>query len=241
VRCALISDVHSNRHALAAVLNDIHGTGVDAIFNAGDTFGYYPWAREVYELLQSSSLYSVLGNHDCLILDPLRPLEPPSYWPAVEQNHSVLTESALAWLRGLPVHLETRVGGVSLGMVHGTPAEPLEGRWYPDREPAGEAWLPKSGAVLVLGHTHYPLIRALPGGGLLLNPGSVGQPRDGDPRPSWILFDTERRQALLMRTEYDRSSAMRELRGMAWNERSVQALAKKVGGALQVDNAGFPE
>lgn len=232
MRCAIISDIHSNKYALCAVLDDIKRRGADILLNAGDTFGYYPWAREVYELLRPLALSSVAGNHDQMILGLLVPAPAPSYWQAVEQNRATLGEAALAWLRSLPLELAIPAGDLRLRMVHGTPGNPLEGRWYPDRKPANETWLPPSGAVQVMGHTHYPMTATLPNGGLLLNPGSVGQPRDGDPRPSWMLFDTATSKVQVLRTEYALPAAMRELKAMGWNERSIRALSKNVHGPL---------
>lgn len=232
MRCAIISDIHSNKYALRAVLDDIKSRGAEVLINAGDTFGYYPWAREVYEMLRPLAPSSVAGNHDHMILGRIVPAAAVSYWPAVEQNRATLGETALAWLKGLPLELAIPTGDLQLRIVHGTPENPLEGRWYPDREPANETWLPTSGAAQVMGHTHYPMTATLPNGGLLLNPGSVGQPRDGDPRSSWMLFDTTTRNAQVFRTEYALSTATEELTAMGWHERSIRALSKNVRGPL---------
>jgi predicted phosphodiesterase len=232
VRCAIVSDIHSNKYALRAVLDDIERHDVDLTINAGDTFGYYPWAREVYEMLRPLELSSVAGNHDHMILGLLVPAAGTSYWPAVEQNRATLGDSALDWLRGLPLEAGIPSQDLQLRLVHGTPDNPLEGRWYPDRNPANEGWLPSAGAVQVMGHTHYPMTTTLPSGGRMLNPGSVGQPRDGDPRPSWMLFDTATGRAQVFRTEYDIPAATLELQAMGWNERSIRALSKNVRGPL---------
>lgn len=226
MRCALISDVHANKYALAAVLDSIQQAGVDLIVNAGDTFGYYAWPQEVWDMLQPLAAPTVLGNHDRMILGGTCPPHLPFYWDAIEHNRGALCPAALDWLRQRPLELRLCLGSVTLHMMHGTPDDPLEGRLYPNHPLDGIAWLPGPKEVLVLGHTHYPWIVRTPAGGLLLNPGSVGQPRDGNPKPAWILLDASDLTASLIRVEYDRDKVARELRARAWHERAVQALSK---------------
>ncbi len=233
MRCALISDVHANKYALAAVLASIEATGVDVLVNAGDTFGYYPWAQEVFDRLLSLRACTVLGNHDALILggtpgDPL-----PSYWDAIEHNRRDLAPAAWAWLRALPNELRLTLGGRPIRVIHGTPDDPLCGRLYPDHQGL-PAWFPAEGEVLVFGHTHYPMVERRTGRGLLVNPGSVGQPRDGDPRASWALLNTKTLEVTVNRVEYRRRGVMDELRARGWNERSVQALDKTRKGPLVI-------
>src|SRR5947209_19390090 len=101
MRCAVISDVHANKYALAAVAAAIRELGVDLVLNAGDTFGYYPWAQEAFEMLRALPAHSVLGNHDALVRGAARPEKPPSYWDAVEQNRPDLDHDAAEWVRTL--------------------------------------------------------------------------------------------------------------------------------------------
>jgi predicted phosphodiesterase len=238
MRCAVIADVHANPSALAAVAADIRGRGADVVLNAGDTFGYYPWAQEAFELLRALQAQSVVGNHDAFVLGVGRPEPLPSYWSAVEQNRRALGPAAWEWLRSLPVELRLDLDGRSVRVVHGTPDDPLEGRLYPDHAGPEPAWFPGAGEVLILGHTHYPLVEGTARGGLVLNPGSVGQPRDGCPSPSWILLDTRNLDATLFRVDYDRHAAMHALRAADWDRRSVQALDKVTRGPLVVRAAG---
>jgi predicted phosphodiesterase len=238
MRCAVIADVHANPSALAAVVADIRGRGVDAVLNAGDTFGYYPWAQEAFELLRELRPHSVLGNHDAFVLGVARPEPPRSYWAAVEQNRRCLGPAAWAWLKALPLEQSLHLDGRAVRVVHGTPDDPLEGRLYPDHAGPEPAWFPDAGEILILGHTHYPLVERTTRGGLLLNPGSVGQPRDGCPLPSWLLLDTRNLDATLFRADYDRHAAMRALRAADWDERSVQALNKTASGPLVMKAAG---
>jgi len=107
MRCAVIADVHANPSALAAVVADIRGRGVDAVLNAGDTFGYYPWAQQAFELLHTLPAHSVLGNHDGFVLGVARPEPPPSYWGAVEQNRRALGPAAFRVMWAMNGHALT--------------------------------------------------------------------------------------------------------------------------------------
>ena len=238
MRCAVISDVHANKYALAAVAAAIRELGVDLVLNAGDTFGYYPWAQEAFELLRTLPAHSVLGNHDALVRGAARPEKPPSYWDAIEQNRQALAPAAWEWLRSLPCERRLDLDGRAVRVMHGTPDDPLEGRLYPDHRGPEPAWFPDAGEVLILGHTHHPVLEPTARGGLLLNPGSVGQPRDGCPLPSWLLLDTRSLEVTLLRVDYDRHTAMRALRSAGWDDRSVLALDKAANGPLVVRAAG---
>jgi putative phosphoesterase len=234
VRCALISDIHSNRYALQPVITSIRRCGVDAVINAGDTFGYYPWAQDVFELLHPIAPYSVLGNHDSLLIGATCPSVVPEYWDAIEHNREHLTQSAWDWLESLTTELSLDLDGRCVRIVHGTPDDPLEGRLYPDHEALDAEWFPSNGQVLVLGHTHYPMVEFTSAAGLLVNPGSVGQPRDGNPSAAWALLDTTSLDVTVIRVEYDRRAAMQELRAVGWNDRSIRALDKTRPGRLSV-------
>jgi predicted phosphodiesterase len=226
MRCAVISDIHANRAALVATLKSIKDANVDLILNAGDTFGYYAWPMEVYDLLRPLPVKSVLGNHDRMVLGGKCQIPFPFYWPIIEHNRGALTPAAWQWLGALPVEFHVQCGNVSVHMLHGTPDDPLEGRLYPDRPLDGIPWLPKHREVLILGHTHYPVIAHTASGGLLVNPGSVGQPRDDDPRSAWALIDTEIFTASVIRVDYDRRQTTQDLRQLNWPDQAIWALNK---------------
>ena len=257
MRLAVFSDMHSNIFALEAILADIRSCGVDRLVCAGDFFGYYPWAAETFETLRRIELTGVLGNHDHLILEILGLRSPlsvdrprPAYFDAAAQNSAQLGQNATAWLTSLPQKTTFQAGSWQVHLAHGTPDDPLEGRFYPDNNTCFD-WFPCSGEILILGHTHYPLVRRVQRGGLLLNPGSVGQPRDGDARPSWLLLDLgESNNALrqplisLRRVDYDRPRVMEMLRNMGWSPRFIAALDKTTPGPLPIsrsDETRFPK
>ena len=228
VKIAILSDVHSNCHALAPVLEDVRLASPDLIVFLGDFFGYYPWAVETYRLVEQLDAVAVKGNHD-LLLSPGHQPAPVSWHHApAKENRRRLQQAApdaIPWLQQLPLSRTLTCDGLSVRLCHGTPADPAEGRYYPD-DGTDYAWFPGKGEVLLLGHTHYPLQRWTKAGGLVINPGSVGQPRDGDARASWGVFSTETLRFEVHRTPYDVHRAAQTLEEMGADHRLVAALEK---------------
>jgi predicted phosphodiesterase len=229
MRVAVISDVHANYHALEAVLNEIDATRVDAVWCLGDTVGYGPRPNECCDVVKDRADHCLVGNHDLVVLGELTVAEfneeaaTAAIWTA-----EVLTPESRGFLASLkPLgHVE----GVDL--FHASARDPV---WeYVLTEEAALATLELSAAPLVLvGHSHVALAittddRRIGGGPAaggskvtldgrwLLNPGSVGQPRDGDPRAAWLLLDLDERFAEFHRVAYsiERTQAEMQDRGL---------------------------
>jgi predicted phosphodiesterase len=225
MRVAVISDVHANSHALEAVLEEVDAHSVDAAWCLGDTVGYGPRPNECCEAVQQRADYTLVGNHDLVALGQLDVNDfndeaaAAALWTA-----SVLTPQARTFLGGLQPQGE--VDGIDL--FHASARDPV---WeYVLTEEAARATLELSDAPLVLvGHSHVALAVAQEGkrvkGGVapagtrldlrgrwLLNPGSVGQPRDGDPRAAWLLLDTDQRFAEFHRVPYSIEKTQAEMR-----------------------------
>ena len=201
LRILIISDVHSNYEALRAVLRD--AGSFDACVCAGDTVGYGPYPAECVRLM-SSLASSVVGNHDDAVANRDSEWFNPEAREAIAVNRSLVGASELTWLRALPISLRLELGGVNIHVFHGSPRYPLTEYIYPwEAEGLLGGYLTEAGCrVLILGHTHVPYV--VPSGyGLLINPGSVGQPRDGDPRASYMFLDTAPLEVERRRVEYD--------------------------------------
>lgn len=206
MRYALISDIHANLPALEAVLAHIRAeAGCDATYHLGDLVGYAPWPNEVAALIRSRSIAGVAGNYDstvatgyehcgCRYEDPRQEeLSHRSY--AWTREHCI--EATKAFLGGLPFRIDLRplgghTGGPRLALVHGTPtANTLY--WTEDRDDdfcrkmAARAGL-RSGDAIAFGHTHLPWQRVVDGI-TFVNTGSVGRPKDGDPRAGYVVID----------------------------------------------------
>lgn len=238
MKIAIISDIHSNCYALEAVLKSIKNNNINHLIVLGDIFGYYPWATETYQLLfpyLSNSIF-IKGNHDQLLLDKIPPNPIPSYWAAAKQNEKCLIEKypeALTWLEQLGFSKKNKIDNHVVEMYHGTPENPENGRYYPTDRETIYKWYPLKNTIIFLGHTHYPLInKHTENSGFIVNPGSVGQPRDGNPMPSWAIWTTEENTFKLVRTVYDNLSVMEELKKINWNDRAIKALNKTEKGRL---------
>lgn len=212
MQLALLSDVHSNLPALEAVLEDIQATGPDATAFLGDAVGYNAHPQECSMLLAEHCQTSVLGNHDQAVLEGGEEWFNAAAREGIEHSRRELEEDALAYLSSMQE--QTTVHETHL--VHGSPRGPTTEYVFPD---APDRMLEKianhpsvEGApMLAMGHTHVPFKRRIDDT-LVFNVGSVGQPRDGDPRSCWALVDTDARTVEHRRVEYDVDEAAKSVR-----------------------------
>jgi predicted phosphodiesterase len=206
MRCLVLSDIHSNLEAFEAVLED--AASVDQVWCLGDVVGYGPDPNACVELLRSQPHLCIAGNHDWATLGKLDLREfNPDAREANLWNREQLDSDSLAYLNALP---EKLVEG-SFTLSHGSPRHPIwEYIIYTSTARANFAHFDTP--ICLVGHTHTPVIFRLSGkdeetcepiaplwdspmglgaGRLIVNPGSVGQPRDGDPRASYAILETE--------------------------------------------------
>jgi len=225
MRVAVISDVHANYHALTAVLAEIDDARVDAIWCLGDTVGYGPLPNECCETVSARADVCLVGNHDLVVLGELAVSDfNDEAAAAAVWTSEVLAPDARSFLEGLEPHAHLD----RVDLFHASARDPV---WeYVLSDEAARTTFELSQAPLVLvGHSHVALALAFDGadaaGGLapagtqlelggrhLLNPGSVGQPRDGDPRAAWLLLDLERRFAAFHRVAYSIERTQAEMR-----------------------------
>ena len=215
MRVAVLSDIHSNIVALDAVLS--HAGDVDAIWHLGDVVGYGPEPDAVVARLSERDATGVRGNHDAAAVGgPEIDWFNPEARAAAEWTRDTMAAETRDWLKALP---ERRVVDDVL-LVHGSPRDPLR-EYVTDRRTAGENIEVQETQHALHGHTHVPvawlatadsvaLIRAgetknvdLGARRTLVNPGSVGQPRDGDPRASYLVLDQGVGRVTWHRVEYD--------------------------------------
>jgi len=185
MKIGLISDIHANLPALETVLDDM--PAVDRIYCAGDVVGYNPWPAECVERVREVAAATVRGNHDRTVETPGRYRANRMAEAGLERAKASLSEGQLDWLRELP-RTETLAGDRYL-LVHSHPAAEREDAYvYPEEFPTLDRHMGEYDGV-VLGHTHVQGVRGV-AGGFVCNPGSVGQPRDGDPRAGYAVLDT---------------------------------------------------
>lgn len=237
MRIGVLSDIHANLAALDAVLAAM--PSVDAVWQLGDVVGYGPDPDRVVARLREAGATGVRGNHDAAALGELD-VEAFNVDArrAMAWTRAVIGEDTLAWLGDLP----ERVVLEEFTLVHGSPRDPIwEYVTSASVARAGIAAMPTARGFN--GHTHVPIAfvdedgqleMMSPGGGsqmtlgdrrMLLNPGSVGQPRDGIPAASWLLLDTDADAVTWQRTAYDVTPVQMAMLDAGLPERLVARLS----------------
>ena len=200
MRLAIISDIHSNLPALQIVLEQIEKEGVDRILCAGDIVGYGPYPNEVIERLKKIELTTILGNHDRAVLSRdssnMNIQAQDAVWWTIEN----LKQEGQDFLARLNAKVSFSWNGLSIAIFHGSPRNDDE--YIPEESADDELLELAKSDFLILGHTHVPFVKSLDIG-TVINPGSVGQPRDGDPRASFAIYDHRLRRFEVKRLAYD--------------------------------------
>jgi len=229
VRVAILTDIHSNLPALEAVLAAIDDAGIERRWCLGDVVGYGAQPDECTKLVSERCEFSLVGNHDLAVTGEISTeVFSASAAAAVEWTRSNCEESTLEYLKSLkPEDTEHEVG-----LYHASPRDPVW-EYVLAVDQARECMAEQSARVSLIGHSHVALWfsdgEGIPGadggsqaeGGReldlsedrwLLNPGSVGQPRDGDPRAAWLELDTDEWKASYHRVQYDIDRAAAPIR-----------------------------
>jgi diadenosine tetraphosphatase ApaH/serine/threonine PP2A family protein phosphatase len=224
---------------LTAVLEDVERSDVGAVWCLGDLVGYGPRPNECCRTVQDRVDLSLVGNHDLVVLGDVDVSEfNPEAGRAAQWTQDVLDEEARTYLSSLQPH--ATVDGVEL--YHGSPRNAVW-EYVLDTEAIQAAFEGSAAPVVLIGHSHVPIVARLADeevraahapdgtegelgdGRLLLNPGSVGQPRDGDPRAAWLLLDRNTGHAWFRRVEYEVERTQDEIREAGLPEALAERLA----------------
>ena len=196
----LISDVHSNATALKAVLSEMDNMGIEKILHAGDIIGYNPHPNETVEMFIEHKIISIIGNHDrAIITGDISDFNP--YAAAVLLwTKRVLSPGNFDYIRSLKNREHFTIDNIHFVAIHGSPRD-IDEYVFPVNVSAHLLAAAKAD-VLVLGHTHVQFKKEY-SPGIVLNPGSVGQPRDENPDAAFAVYDTATGIAILKRISYD--------------------------------------
>jgi diadenosine tetraphosphatase ApaH/serine/threonine PP2A family protein phosphatase len=242
MRIAVLSDIHANLVALEAVIDSLGS--VDRVWQLGDVVGYGPEPDGVVERLKGLNAQGVRGNHDTTAVsgEGLDWFNPEAR-AAIEWTRSTITNATRTWLAALPAHWQDEERGTDL--VHGSPRDPLwEYITSGNVARANIDVLSPATPIGLHGHTHVPaawradengrlgLMRPangdrleLDGRPMLLNPGSVGQPRDGDPSASYLVLDTDDGSATWHRVGYSIAATQDSMRRAQLPFRLIERLS----------------
>ena len=223
-RIAVISDVHSNLEALQEVLSRIEGLEVYCL---GDVVGYGANPNEVVEALRERKVLTVMGNHDHAAVTGETSMFNARAAMAARWTAEMLTNPNLAYLESLPRERRLRLGNAEGYLTHGSPDDTL---WeYVDPKTHGQLfghYLERLRVQFMgLGHTHVPFVSD-GAGGTVFNPGSVGQPRDGDRRASYAVLNAAGTAIKVdnIRVEYNYEAAASKIRAAGLPEQFADRL-----------------
>ncbi|WP_179862170.1 metallophosphoesterase family protein [Longibacter salinarum] len=229
MRLAIISDIHSNLEALQTALRAIERVGVDRMYCLGDVVGYNANPVECMHLVAEHCDGVVVGNHDLAVAtgDGIEQL-PPDAQKAARHNQELLSdthrEEILSWPDEIVEHDCT--------FVHATPDEPRAWKRINSFPAAKRQFEHFDTPVCFVGHTHVPsvvsdrlgVLKVRPGHRFMINPGSIGQPRDNNPKLSFALFDTASMQYRNVRLDYDMETTARKLQAAGLPDRLAHRL-----------------
>ncbi|MFV1884720.1 MAG: metallophosphoesterase family protein [Balneola sp.] len=230
-RIALISDPHANLTALKAVIKALEGESPDLWLCMGDLVGYGPDPSGCIDLVREKKMLCVKGNHDAGVTgelsikhfrDPNRTL--------IEKTKELISEDQMSWLRSLPLTMELD----NWVAAHASPIDPSKWKYVESAFTARDILNKIKKPLCFIGHTHKPALVSdsfrvntfKSGNKYLINPGSVGQSRDGDYRASCALVDTEEWTYKNFRVEFDLEPVLTKLMKLGFTRREAGYLMK---------------
>ena len=240
MRIAVMSDIHANFEAFIRCLHDAEQSGVDRIVNLGDAIGYGPQPEEVLGLLERRGIPNILGNHELAVVDKdargeLSPLAVRS----LEQTLKYLSAASLLYIKNLPSVREMEGALVVHGCPPDSPTTYLHHMSLPEIR---ELFAATQFDIAFAGHSHrlmlihydekklefaslrHDLIQLRPGCRHVVNVGSVGQPRDGDPHAKYVIWDNCRNTLEIRRIAYDIARTALLIRERGFHQRDAERL-----------------
>lgn len=225
MKLLVISDAHSNYLALKAAVDSER---YDKLVFLGDAVDYGPQPAEVLDFITENADYYVMGNHDravaydedCHCSIDMHDL---SEYTRKEISQKILSKQDIDKLKGMPEKVVAEIDGMKTYMTHASPYNNLNGYMYgSEADMVARDKNLMDYSLIMVGHTHYPMYYK----NRILNPGSVGQPRDGNWMPHYAIIDTDRNEVGFRRFSYDHETTLKLIREIVTNEAMLQKLSK---------------
>lgn len=206
MKLALISDIHGNYEALKSVIDAIDNIGVDKIYCLGDVVGYYSRINECCELLRNRGIETIMGNHDWYLISGSGCPRSKTANECIAFHREIITKDNFEWISKFKIchKLDKFI------MFHGGFENPIDEYMKPEEN----LFKNNNNSYFASGHSHMQMIKEF-GGKLYCNPGSVGQPRDGDNRAAFATFNGT--EFSLHRVEYDIDKTCKEMSSLGFN------------------------
>lgn len=215
MKIAIISDIHSNLDALTAVLKEIERIKADEIYCLGDIVGYGPNPNECIDLIKSVTEKVVVGNHDSAVINQTDMMLFNSYArESTEWTRRMISDENYEYLLKLPLKISEH----DLLFVHSTPLIPEDWNYILTQHSAEKHFNYFTEQACFIGHSHRPEMFRSIDDRLIINVGSVGQPRDGNSKSSFVIYGTEDGEYELVRQEYDIKNVYKSIVKAGLNE-----------------------
>lgn len=212
MKIAVVGDIHSNIVAFEKVLNRINQLNIDDIWCVGDLVGYYAHPDKVVDLIVDNDIFCVMGNHDFGVVENKIDWFKDDAKKSLLYSIEKLDSGHIDFLKKLPYTLSLNRDGISFYLVHASPRDNLFEYVHPyfSDEQLKKIGKDVDADVIIMGHTHVQMDAEI-GFQRFLNPGSVGQPRDGIKKSCFMVFDTEKNIVNWHRVSYDIDNVVRSV------------------------------
>jgi putative phosphoesterase len=216
MRIALISDIHGNFDALKAVIEDIKKLKIDKVYCLGDIVNYYYEPHKCINIFIKKKIKSIKGNHENILFETLKNNKKREYYSkiygrSIDVNFKKLKKNHIVFLKKLKEKLTIKIKNLKIILAHGSPWS-ANTYIYPNLKKKIKKALVKYNAdYIFLGHTHIPMNIKINRKTSIINPGSVGQPRNKCNNACWATFDTENREINFIVTKYKKKKLIQNI------------------------------
>ena len=214
MKIAFISDIHGNQRALESIVLSDEFDECELCIFCGDMYGYFYSGTQVLKILKDNCDYLIRGNHDDYILKLSKNEFDSNFFDKYGYAHNIalknLSSDDLSFIRRLPINLELPVDGLRINISHGMPHDNKVYFYEDFQDWQMRTLLSSECDIFVMGHTHHQL-HLKKNGKMIINPGSVGQPRSGRKGAQWCMFDTQSLQVDFITQSYDVSPVFNDL------------------------------
>lgn len=222
MKIAIISDIHGNLAAFRKVWEKVKNYPL--ILNAGDLTGYYPDIDPIINQVKLEKVKSVLGNHDRFLVSGKLPKDiNPAITKPFQNNLQNISLKNMAYLKSLKPNEILEIEGLKIGLYHSSPFK-IDEYIYPDS--SLEQFKKLDFDVLIMGHTHWPMVKKV-GQMIIINPGSVGQPRDYDNRASFAILETKDKIVEIKRLKYNVQETIQRIEKLGYDSGLKDVLLRK--------------
>jgi putative phosphoesterase len=228
MKLAFISDIHGNYHALKEVFKQIKKLDIKKIYCLGDIVNYYYDPDKCIDLLIKNKVKCIKGNHEKILLSSLKKKElrnffAERYGNSIHINLKKIKKRHLNFIKSLPSRMNIRIGKKKTIIAHGAP-------WKNDfyfYKNTKKKWINKikkyDKEIFILGHTHHPMNLRLSNKKIIINPGSIGQPRNNSKKACWLMINDENMKFDFIETKYSLTNLIRSIKK---NDNSNKRLLK---------------